>query len=267
MKFRHLLSTDIGPIAFAIYRDGLLILRNPAHRALFSPEDIPAIPENDQRAYYFEHPTPHLAVRNTIMLDKKIYSLFSMLPLEEDRSYPPIQEEATDFIPIRSLFSLLLAIADGACTAPIAQAVAPLFEDCCAELQKQISTLLRQRANENLRTTAFTLVDREGLVLCLSIAISCLALDGCEITASLDREVDGAHTMTFLAQHGIENEFHRAYLQTVAAACGFSLTLLENGIRFHLPYHQMPVSYPLHALSASDDRFYIALGKLLAGTL
>lgn len=263
MKFRHLLSTDIGPIAFAIYRGDLLILRNPAHRALFSPEDIPPIPERDTRAYYFEYPTPHLAVRNTIVLDEKTYSLFSMLPLERGKSHPPIQEDTSAFMPIRSLFSLLLSIADGAFSAPTAQAVAALFDDCCAGLQKQISTSLRQSHGEHLHATGFTLIDREGLVLCLSTAISCLARDGCEINAVLDREADGAHTMTFLAQRGIENEFHRAYLQAVAASCGFSLTLLENGIRFYLPYH-LPVSYPLHALSAGDDRFYIALGKLLA---
>lgn len=263
MKLCCFQPSDIGELAFAIYRGKRAAFRSPAHRAYFAEKDIPAIPEGDRRVYFFENPLPHLAARNRFSLGKCSYTLYSLLPLhEEAEAYPEISEDDTPIRPVRDLFSVLLSHKERGTVSPGASSVIGLFQDCCDAIRRGITDALDIKDNGKAAERDTVTLAREGLMLSLGIAIPHLERGG-RINAVADRNAEGDHTFRFLADGTVKNAFLRRFILAVAEACDFSVDFLPNGICFTLKAGH-PASLTLRASLPESDSYAIALGLLLS---
>lgn len=260
MRMRFFLPQPVATFAYAVYRGGHAVLRNPLFRACFDrPGAIDAL-VRDKTAYHFEEPIPHWAIRHRFSLCGEEYALLICLPDEASRSGEQSPEAAMQAV--ADLFRVVLAFTDKANTTHAAVSVRTLFREVCTIVRKRVSATLAVQGEDSVSEAAVASLDREGFMLTLGFLLPCLAAGNGRIYAGLQEEPEGEVAMVLEGAGEVSNAFHRSLAAAVGAACGFEVRFTPKGASFLL-HKTAADSRLLLAADPTVDLACVDIGMLL----
>lgn len=248
--------------AYAVYRDGELILCNPlfrAHAEAWAGEM--RLPEG--RVTQSEILPGSYAVRHAFEIAGRRYSLFTFLVSEgvvESELLNEMQHAVHD------MFFDILSYADPARHRASEYAVKSLLErllEIAAE--KFCVDLPLAWADPLLRPDAVARFVWDGLILAFCMLLPTRVVTG-RSHASLEMCGEERLRMTFHFGYGIEDSFRPALAGAIGRACGFAVTALPDGLIIELPLCR-PGLQVLQAVSPARDPSLLALATALESSI
>ena len=231
MKLRFFYPTHIGAFAYAVLYKQRVVYSNPLFQLCFTAptQSHLTMPTKTVRSY--ETPVPHYALCNRFWLEEKEFTLLSCLP--KDAELLQTEEPEGVMQTVADLFRAVLAFTDQRNTGHTVMRADLLFQDVCRIINEKITSSLGRLADSANVKGATTALDRDGLMLVIGLLVPILAGHG-QLMAGLEKEQSDV-TLVLTAAGGITNVFYRSLARAIGAACGFSITFTENGVRLLLP--------------------------------
>jgi hypothetical protein len=259
MKLRFFFPEHISEFAYAVLYQNRTVFRNPLFHLCFAEPTQSHLHMPSKTVCELALPMPHYALCNRFWLEEKEFSLLTCLP--KDAELLQTAEPEGLMQTVADLFRAVLAFTDEKNTLRTTMRVETLFQDTCKIIKEEISSSLIMDTDLSGTDGVTTSLDRDSFMLVIGLLVPPLAGAG-HLHASLERSAGGA-TITLLSDGAIHNPFHRSLARAIGAACGFTLTFTDNGVRLLLPA-AAPTDSLVLAADLACDTITVQIGMLLS---